>query len=229
MADDRPAEDPVIALANLRKEFEDFKTSTAARLVRWPTGTIEPTFLLSAKTNTLLLHGQTISRTTYANLWLWVSENGLSPSVFGAGDGSTTFMLPDLRGKAMVGGTVVDPVGKSFGSASVTLGENHIPWHDHQELTGFGGDHDHGGGTGSGGNHDGHVRDVYDVRGASGDPPHYVIWSSAETRGVDSGSHGHGIGGSGSHKHGIPPYGSENPDPIFLVQPSYAVNFLIWT
>lgn len=221
MADDRPAEDPVIALANLRKEFDDYRTTMAARLLRRPTGTLESTLLASAKINTLLLQGQTISRTTYADLWEWITTNGLSPSVFGAGDGSTTFVLPDLRGKALVGATSVDPLGKSFGSSSVVLGENHIPAHNHDELTGWGGDHDHGGSTGGNGDHPGHAVGASNAQVGSG----RTIPGNSQT----DGHHEHGIGNSGNHKHGIPTWGSSNPDPIFLIQPSYAVNWLIWT
>ena len=38
--------------------------------------------------------GQAISRTTYANLF-----NNVMSTFFGAGDGSTTFNLPDMRGR----------------------------------------------------------------------------------------------------------------------------------
>lgn len=45
----------------------------------------------------LLCHGQAVSRTTYSNLF---SVIGVT---FGSGDGSTTFNLPDVRGRVIAG------------------------------------------------------------------------------------------------------------------------------
>lgn len=45
----------------------------------------------------LLMHGATVSRTTYAALFSVLGTR------FGAGDGSTTFTLPDARGRSLVG------------------------------------------------------------------------------------------------------------------------------
>lgn len=45
----------------------------------------------------LLCHGQAVNRTTYAGLFEIIG------TTFGAGDGSTTFNLPDLRGRAVAG------------------------------------------------------------------------------------------------------------------------------
>jgi microcystin-dependent protein len=42
-------------------------------------------------------YGQAVSRTTYATLFTMVS------TTFGVGDGSTTFNLPDLRGRVVAG------------------------------------------------------------------------------------------------------------------------------
>lgn len=52
----------------------------------------------------LLADGSVISRTTYAELFTLYGEQ------FGAGDGSTTFQLPDLRGRAI---SVLDNLGGS--------------------------------------------------------------------------------------------------------------------
>lgn len=45
----------------------------------------------------LLCYGQAVSRATYATLF------GIIGTTFGAGDGSTTFNLPDLRGRVVAG------------------------------------------------------------------------------------------------------------------------------
>ncbi|ODN70125.1 tail fiber protein [Methylobrevis pamukkalensis] len=43
------------------------------------------------------------------------------------GNGTTTFALPDLRGRSIVGATSLDPVGTKVGSATVTLTEANMP------------------------------------------------------------------------------------------------------
>jgi microcystin-dependent protein len=51
----------------------------------------------TAPTDWLLCHGQAVSRATYANLF------GVIGTAYGSGDGSTTFNLPDYRGRTFVG------------------------------------------------------------------------------------------------------------------------------
>ena len=51
----------------------------------------------SAPTGYLLCHGQAISRSTYAALFAAIADT------YGAGDGATTFNLPDLRGRVVAG------------------------------------------------------------------------------------------------------------------------------
>jgi microcystin-dependent protein len=51
----------------------------------------------AAPTGWLLCFGQLVSRSTYAALFAAIS------TTYGAGDGSTTFALPDLRGRAVAG------------------------------------------------------------------------------------------------------------------------------
>lgn len=65
----------------------------------------------------LQCNGVAVSRTTYSDLFSYL--NGLTPALpFGSGDGSTTFTLPDLRGRAAYAeGTHsdVDAMGDSDG------------------------------------------------------------------------------------------------------------------
>ncbi len=63
----------------------------------YPAGVIFPYGGASAPTGFLLCDGSAVSRTTYAGLFAIVSTS------FGVGDGSTTFNLPDLRGRAPFG------------------------------------------------------------------------------------------------------------------------------
>jgi microcystin-dependent protein len=77
-----------------------------------PTGSIQGFAGTSAPSGWLICDGTAISRTTYSVLW------GVIGTTYGAGDGSTTFNLPDLRGRV--------PVGYSSGGAAEvnTLGNN---------------------------------------------------------------------------------------------------------
>jgi microcystin-dependent protein len=75
----------------------------------------------------LQCNGAAVSRTTYAALFAYL--NSLSPALpFGTGDGSTTFNLPDLRGRgAWAEGehTTVDVMGDSDGVAVANRSPNH--------------------------------------------------------------------------------------------------------
>lgn len=75
-----------------------------ASVVLIPTGTVFPFAGSSVPTGYLLCYGQAVSRTTYATLF------GVVSTTYGSGDGTTTFNLPDLRGRGAIG---VDNMGGS--------------------------------------------------------------------------------------------------------------------
>lgn len=62
-----------------------------------PSGTIVAFGGVTTPTGWLLCNGATVSRTAYAKLFAAIG------SAFGSGDGSTTFHLPDLRGRFLRG------------------------------------------------------------------------------------------------------------------------------
>lgn len=71
-------------------------TSVANSLV--PIGTILPYGGASSPNSSwLLCYGQAVSRSTYSSLYAILGD------LYGVGDGSTTFNLPDLRGRVPVG------------------------------------------------------------------------------------------------------------------------------
>jgi len=80
------------------------------------TGMLAPFAGSSAPTGWLLCYGQAVSRTTYADLFSAIS------TTYGTGDGSTTFNLPDLRGRSVFG---VDNMGGSAANR-VTNGNSGI-------------------------------------------------------------------------------------------------------
>lgn len=100
-----------------------------------------------------LCYGQAISRTTYAILFAAIG------TTFGAGDGSTTFNLPDLRGRVTAGkdnmggtdatrlssyfGAIARTLGGVMGAASHILTVGEMPPHRHGGTTSVDGSHDH--------------------------------------------------------------------------------------
>ncbi|MCI5058782.1 MAG: phage tail protein, partial [Flavobacteriales bacterium] len=62
-----------------------------------PTGAVMPYAAAAAPTGWLLCDGSAVSRTTYANLFALIG------TTYGAGDGSTTFNVPDMQGRVPVG------------------------------------------------------------------------------------------------------------------------------
>ena len=73
----------------------------------------------TAPTGWLKANGAAVSRTTYAALF------GALGTTFGAGDGSTTFNLPDLRGEFVRGwadGRAVD-TGRTLGTAQAGMSQ----------------------------------------------------------------------------------------------------------
>ena len=64
-----------------------------------PSGAVMPFAGTSAPTGYLLCDGSAVSRSTYATLFAAL-DNG---NIYGAGDGSSTFNLPDLRGRVIAG------------------------------------------------------------------------------------------------------------------------------
>lgn len=100
-------------------------------------GTVPPHFLEC--------NGAEVSRTQYATLFAKIG------TTFGAGDGATTFNLPDLREKTIRGwdhGRGVD-AGRVFGSSQGSI----VPQHTHTASSASAGSHSHTGTTDSGGVH----------------------------------------------------------------------------
>lgn len=71
-----------------------------ATLSSVPPGVIVPYAAATEPTGWLLCYGQAVSRTTYAALFAVLNTDGL---IYGVGDGSTTFNLPDARGRVVAG------------------------------------------------------------------------------------------------------------------------------
>ena len=107
-----------------------------------PTGSLLPYAGSTAPSGWLLCHGQAVSRSTYVALFAVLG------TTYGAGDGLTTFALPDLRGRAVagkddMGGTSAnrltnqsggldgDTLGATGGAETHTLTTAQMPAHFH--------------------------------------------------------------------------------------------------
>lgn len=95
--------------------------ATAAALAA-PAGAVTAFAGSAAPAGWLLCDGSAVSRTTYANLF------AVTGTTYGAGDGSTTFNLPDLRGRvvaAVDGGAGRITSSNTLGAASGTQAHTH--------------------------------------------------------------------------------------------------------
>lgn len=94
-----------------------------------PVGTMIPYGSPETPDNWLSCNGQAVSRTTYSHLFKVIGTS------YGAGDGSTTFNLPDKRGRVSVGydqdQELFNKVGAHVGSNTHTLTWNEMPDHVH--------------------------------------------------------------------------------------------------
>lgn len=96
-----------------------------------PAGVMAPFAGTAAPAGYLACDGSAVSRTTYAALYAAIG------TTYGAGDGSTTFNLPDLERRAIVGagGTATsvlgNTVGATGGSETHTLTTSEMPRHTH--------------------------------------------------------------------------------------------------
>lgn len=73
----------------------------------------------------LLCDGSAISRTTYSELFSVIG------TTYGVGDGSTTFNLPLMEGRVVIGVSGTHALGTTGGTESVTLTEQELPTHSH--------------------------------------------------------------------------------------------------
>jgi microcystin-dependent protein len=115
-----------------------------------PSGAVMPFAGSAAPSGWLFARGQAVSRTTYAALFTAIS------TTYGVGDGSTTFNLPDLRGRVAAGrddmggsaanritsggsGIVGTTLGATGGTETHTLTTAQLASHSHTISGGNGG------------------------------------------------------------------------------------------
>jgi phage-related tail fiber protein len=107
------------SINNTQVVYNDSTTQTSSWL---PVGTVIFYAASTAPTGFLKANGAAVSRSTYANLFAAIS------TTFGAGDGSTTFNVPDLRGYFVRGWDDARGVdsGRGFGSNQNDAMQGHL-------------------------------------------------------------------------------------------------------
>lgn len=115
---------------NLMQQYIENAIQGAVAGDTLPVGSIMPFGGETVPDNYLLCDGQAVSRTTYAQLFSVIGTS------YGVGDGSTTFNLPDLRGRVPVGydstQTEFNSTGKTGGEKTHTLTVAEMPAHQHK-------------------------------------------------------------------------------------------------
>ena len=90
-----------------------------------PAGIVLPFAGSVAPQGYLLCDGSAVSRTDYADLFAAIG------TTYGAGDGASTFNVPDLSGRVVLGVSQSHALGTTGGEATHTLTESELPAHSH--------------------------------------------------------------------------------------------------
>lgn len=180
------------------------------------TGTVPPGYLLC--------DGQAVDRDDYADLFDAIG------TTYGVGDGSTTFNVPDMRGRVCVGKdaaqTEFNTLNKSGGAKTHTLSIGEMPSHNHA-VSDPGHQHDFEGQTISWGLNGG---DVHFQAASSGNRIDAVAGPSAGTgNGMFTDQNGDGWTDTYNAGTGITVGSTGGGSPHNNLQPYLTLNFLIKT
>jgi microcystin-dependent protein len=239
MADVREILDPIEAIASMQARLDDLEMRLSSQAVRLPTGTILSSFRTTPPSEALFCDGSTISRATYPALLQFAIDQGIlggAIPVFGVGDGSTTFILPNLQGRMIIGvgtlGADTYTLGLAGGSTLKTLVTANMPAHTHGVAVGAHGNHNHffsAGTDASGGNHGGHFP-VGQHLAAAG--PDLGLAANNDTSTGNS-AHGHNVSGNtdsvSAGSHSVTESSVGGTTGIDVRSAYYALNSMVYT
>ena len=189
-----------------------------------PIGSVTPFAGQSAPSGWLLCNGAAVSRTTYAALYAIIG------TTYGSGNGSSTFNLPDMQGRFLLGVNSDHARGTKGGEESHILTVDEMPSHTHTQnahnhsasgssasagahthtlTVNSGGNHNHSASSGSAGSH--RHNWLWGTNGPANGDNIMAGWgglnsSNAYTDGLQialAGAHTHSItvNSGGSHNH----------------------------
>lgn len=185
----------------------------------FPVGSVIDYAGSSAPAGWILCYGQNVSRTTYAALFAAIGVT------YGVGDGSTTFTLPDLRGRVVagkdnMGGTSAnrltdqtngldgDTLGDTGGAETHTLTTAQMPAHTHTGTTSSDGAHTHT---------------------TTAVPSTSVAAASGGTTGAPSAATSITSSSNGAHTHTFTTASSGSDGAFNIVQPTIVLNKIIFS
>ena len=119
------ASDAVTTVKILDANVTTAKLATVTAQALLPAGAVMPFAMNSAPSGWLAADGTAVSRSTYATLFAAIS------TTHGAGDGSTTFNLPDLRGIFVRGSGEQTISGKAYNKTFATKEQDAVITHTH--------------------------------------------------------------------------------------------------
>ena len=175
-----------------------------------PVGTIFSFGGSSSPDGYLVCDGSTVSRDTYQRLFSIIS------TVYGVGDGATTFNLPDLRGRTLVGsgqqlGATLFNLGNSGGSETHQLQVNELPSHNHTGTTNTDGAHNHSISS--------------QVQKTSNNTPDGLDGTANEIDNINTITRNTST--NGDHTHSFTTNDTGNNDPHNIMQPYLVINYII--
>lgn len=180
----------------------------------------------------LLCDGSEVSRSTYGQLFATIG------TTYGAGDNSTTFNLPNLAGKVVVGYDLgqseFNSLGETGGAKTHTLITDELPTHTHSHTMSSDGEHSHTGTVSTTGSHR-HIQqdfalnfDGYGVGALRASRTRRRIGESEEFTDY-AGTHNHDltISSGGTHSHSVTIGNTGSSTPHNNLQPYITLNYII--
>tara|TARA_B100001059_G_scaffold230482_1_gene264751 strand:- start:547 stop:1119 length:573 start_codon:yes stop_codon:yes gene_type:complete len=190
-------------MANYEATKYDYSGASLTGIEGIPTATIIPWSSASVPTGFLECNGQAVSRSTYSALFAVVG------TTYGAGDGSSTFLVPNLSDNVTVGKSNNKALASTGGANTVTAtGNVGGSTANHTLTTPQLASHSHPGGANS--------RNPYARRATQNTLP-----------GSTGGSSTNNTGGGGSHAHNMS--ANFSGDATSVVQPYLTVIYIIKT
>lgn len=188
-----------------------------------PPGSLFPFAGSSAPSGFLICDGAAISRATFSDLFSAIG------TLYGAGDGTTTFNLPNLAGRMVLGVSGAHTLASTGGAENHTIAVSEMPSHTHTGTTDSSGSHTHSV------NDPGHShlsmtgRDDGNVTNQAGQAPpgdanqndsSFVVPTSTQTTGIS-------INAAGAHTHTFTTNAAGGGSAFSVLNPFISMQYII--